>query len=204
MKKILMTMVAAFAAVSMNAQVYVGGTLGLEMQNKLADKDGSETSGMTFQIKPEVGYWLDENMAVGIVLGFGTTNNGNFINPEDGKAFAPNKKLDKSATQFTIAPYFRYNVLKFDRVNVFCDGMIDYTLNQKDSDNKVTRFGIHVVPGVAVNLNDKLSFVTKLGNGLGWSSRKVTVGGNDGDAQSTFGLDLNSLAGLQFGLYYNF
>ena len=29
MKKILMTMVAAFAAVSMNAQVYVGGSLGL-------------------------------------------------------------------------------------------------------------------------------------------------------------------------------
>jgi len=196
-------MVAAFAAVSMNAQVYVGGMLGLETQNKLSDSKG-EASGMTFQIKPEIGYWLDENMAVGISLGFGTTDNGNFINPETGSAFSKGKKLDKSATQFTIAPYFRYNVLSFDKVNVFCDGVIGYTLNQLDSDNKVSHFGIHVVPGVAVNLNDKLSFVTKLGNGLGWSSKKATIMGVDGESQSTIGLDLNSLAGLQFGLYYNF
>ena len=53
MKKILMTMVAAFAAVSMNAQYYVGGEIGFASSK--AAVAGAETQ-TSFKIMPEFGY----------------------------------------------------------------------------------------------------------------------------------------------------
>ena len=50
MKKIMMTLAAVAVAATMNAQVYLGGTLGLGFENKLTDKDGNDATGMTFQI----------------------------------------------------------------------------------------------------------------------------------------------------------
>lgn len=201
-----MTMVAACAALSMNAQMYVGGSLGLNFENKLKDNNGKEATGMSFQIKPEVGYVLDENSALGIVIGFGTTNNGNTKNPfNDNNAISADDKLDKSVMTFEVAPYYRYNYLKFGNVNLFVDGQFDFTYFKQDN-YKATQFGLHVIPGVAVNLNDNISFVAKMGEGLGWSSCKVDEGvpGVKYEARSKFGLDVSSLAGLQFGMYYNF
>ena len=60
MKKILMTMAAAFVAVTMSAQVYLGGSIGVGSV-KLGNAD-AETQ---FKIVPEFGYnindaWLSE------------------------------------------------------------------------------------------------------------------------------------------------
>ena len=68
MKKFLMTIVAAFAAVSMNAQMYLGGSFAFEAwsSQKLAG-DKSET---VFKIMPEIGYNLNEEWAIGTVIGY--------------------------------------------------------------------------------------------------------------------------------------
>ena len=68
MKKILMTIAAVFAAVSMNAQVYVGGSLAFESwsSQKLAG-DKSET---VFKLLPEIGYNLSDEWAIGTVIGY--------------------------------------------------------------------------------------------------------------------------------------
>ncbi len=196
MKKILMTIAAAFVATTMSAQIYVGGSLGLGFENKLVDTtDGSEATGMTFQIKPEIGYTLDENSALGIVIGFGTTNNGNF--QYEGTAMDPGNKMEESAMTFSLAPYYRYNFLKVSNVSVFVDGQFNFDYTKQDEWNN-TKMGLGLVPGVAVNLNDKFSVVAKMGF-IGWQQSKD----KDKDAKSTFGLDVNSLGGLQFGLYYN-
>lgn len=202
MKKIMMTLAAVCVAATMNAQVYVGGTLGLGFENKLTDKDGKDATGVTFQIKPELGYNLDEKSSVGIVLGFGVTNNTNeMFNQNDtfGKILAGGHKTDKSAIQFAVAPYYRYKFVQFDKVDLFIDAQVGFVYTKYDEWNNTT-FNIGVRPGVAFNASDKISFVAKLGSGLFFESSK----NKDQDAVSKFGLNANTLAPLEIGMYYNF
>ena len=203
MKKIFMTLAAVAVAATMNAQVYLGGALGLGFENKLMKEDGSgDATGMVFAIKPEIGYNLNEKSAVGIVLGFGVTNNSNEMISR-GDSFAElvegNTKTDKSAIQFEVAPYFRYKFLQFEKVDLFIDAQVGFTYTKLDNWNNTT-FGIGVRPGIAYTPTEKISLVAKLGNGLFFQSSK-----NKGqDARSKFGLEGNTLGALEFGMYYNF
>ena len=193
----MMTLAALAVAATMNAQGYIGGSLGLDFQNKLVDKDGKDATGMFFQIKPEVGYNLDDKSSVGIVLGFGVTNNGSKMS-FNGVKF-DGLKTDKSAIQFQVAPYYRYKFVQFDKVDLFIDAMVSFQYTKYDEWNNTT-FGIGVRPGVAFNASDKISFVAKLGDGLFLESSKD----KDVDAVSHFGLNANTLAALEIGMYYNF
>ena len=184
----MMTLAAVCVAATMNAQVYVGGTLGF----KSLSSDGNSAS--SFTINPELGYNLDENLAVGISLGYTTSN---IAFDKDG-AFAG--KLDKNTNTFSIAPYVRYTFAKLDKVNFFCDGMINY-ISTGNSDSKINTFGVGVQPGVAVNLNDKVSFVAKLGE-IGYANAKGNW--DNAVAVNSFNFSLSSLAALNFGLYFNF
>lgn len=180
MKKILMTIAAAFVATTMSAQIYVGGGLNLSSQSY----DGNSTS--TISVTPEVGYVLDENSALGLGITFGTSG-----------------KDDTKQTKFGVNPYYRYNFLKTEKVNLFVDGSFEFMNykgdGEKDKDAKMNVWSIGLRPGVAVALNDKLSFVSTMGL-LGYKSSKP----DGGKATNTFGLmDFNTL-GLNFGLYYNF
>lgn len=201
MKKIMMTLAAIAVAATMNAQGYIGGTFGLGFENKLTDqKDPTKTAtGMSFQIKPEIGYNLDEKSSVGVVLGFGITNNTNEMLGTAASIFGRGVKTDKSAIQFEIAPYYRYKFVQFDKVDLFIDAQVGFIYTKLDEWNNTT-FNIGVRPGVAYNASDKISFVAKLGQGLFFQSSKD----KDSDAQSKFGLNANTLAPLEIGMYYNF
>jgi outer membrane autotransporter protein len=180
MKKIFAIALVAMMTMTANAQVYVGGGIGFQTSSN----DGN--SETTIKILPEIGYNLDENWAVGIAVGYG--ENQTKINGVKVK----NKV-------FEVAPYARYTFVKLDKINVFVDGTVDYA--HADADGlKSNSFGVGVKPGVAVNLNDKLSFVTHFGF-LGYQYDKLDVDG--AKATNTFGFDLDG-NNLTFGLYYNF
>lgn len=179
MKKIMMTLAALAVAATMNAQVYVGGGVGFST----ASNDGNSTT--SFKIIPEIGYNLDENLAVGI--SFGYAQNETKLNG-----------VKTTNKEFEISPYLRYTFLKLDRVNVFFDGGLTYN-HQDNAGTKINSFGIGIKPGVAVNLNEKLSFVAHVGF-LGYENDKVK---GDDKSANTFGLDLSG-NNLSFGVYYNF
>jgi hypothetical protein len=192
MKKILMTMVAAFAALSMNAQVYVGGSVAFaaESSQKLAG-DRSET---IFKLMPEIGYNLNDEWAIGAVIGF-RSNKWDGVD-QGSNAFASNMGSGVSETAFTFNPYARYTFLNAGKVNLFVDGGVDFTTYSKTD---ATKLGVGFKPGLAVSLTDNLSFVSHVGF-IGWNSFNP-----DGDDNNTnaFGLDLHG-ENLSFGLYYNF
>ena len=185
MKKIMMTLAAVAVAATMNAQVYIGGGIGLGTSSY----DGN--SETYFKIIPEIGYNLDENWAVGLTIGYGETKT-------TLKNYATGVKTSEKVKSFTIAPYARYTFAHFDKVNLFVDGTVGYN-HENYAGTKINTFGIGFKPGVAVNLNDKLSFVAHVGF-LGYENEKVK-----GDSKSTnsFGLDLSG-NNLSFGVYYNF
>ena len=166
-----MTIAAAFVAVTMSAQVYVGGSLGLGVTSYQAEGQDSET---TFSILPEIGYNLDDNLAIGASFGI--------------------NHLGEDATAWVVNPYARYTFAKFDCVSLFVDGGLEFE-TMKDA---YTDFGVGFKPGIAVTLTDKISFVSHLGF-LGFREENPT--GDDNNV-TRFGLDLDN--GLEFGLYFNF
>ena len=95
MKKIVLTMMAAMVAVVMDAQIYAGGSVGFQT----VSHDGNSTTAFT--LKPEVGYNLNEDWAIGMAFGYS----------EKGK--------DESKVKtFIINPYVRYNAVKLDKVTL--------------------------------------------------------------------------------------
>lgn len=197
MKKFLMTIVAAVAAVSVNAQVYVGGTLNF----KSADTDNNNST-TTFVINPEIGYVLNDNWSLGISLAYGSTDLTTAYAGTIGE-FLPvttSNKLNDTYTMVAVNPYVRYTFLKAGMVNLFMDGGFSFA-NLNDGNNKVNSFNIGIQPGVAVNLNEKISFVAKLGQ-IGYTTAKGDW--DNAKAQNSFDFNVSSLANLQFGMYYNF
>ena len=175
-----MTMVAAFAAVSMNAQVYVGGSVAFEAwsSQKLAG-DKSET---VFKLMPEIGYNINNEWAIGTVIGY---QNDKF-----------NGVNGVSESAFTIAPYARYTFSKLGKVNLFVDGGVGFTSASKAD---LTELEVGFKPGLAVNLTDNLSFVSHIGF-IGYDL--LNPDGDDNNI-SMFGLSLDA-TDITFGLYYSF
>ena len=178
-----MTLVAVAMATTMNAQWYVGGNIGFGTSSY----DGNSTT--TWAIIPEIGYNLSEKWAVGTIIGYGEN-----IDKASKKIGGGKEKIKA----FEIAPYVRYTFVKFDKVNIFVDGSVGYRHENWDG-TKTNIFSLGLKPGVAVNLNDKLSFVAHVGF-LGYENEKVK-----GDDKSTnyFGMNFNGNS-LSFGVYYNF
>ena len=189
MKKILMTIAAAFVAVSMSAQIYVGGSVAVNSfsSQKLAG-DRSETA---FKFMPEVGYNLNEEWAVGCAFGYESDKFNMIKDPLRD----PKGKFN-SESAFSINPYARYTYLKAGKVNLFVDGGVEFTSASKAD---WTRLAFGVKPGLAVNLTDQISFVSHLGF-IGFDQFNP-----DGDDNNTtkVGVDLSG-ANLTFGLYFNF
>ncbi len=169
MKKIMMTLVATVMALTVNAQAYVGGGVGV----------ASDDDVTTFKFLPEVGYSFNDNWSAGVAFGWQGTTEGN-------------------PKQWIVNPYARYTFVKGNIVSVFVDGSLGYahTYNAgADLDN----LSIGLKPGVAVNLGEKLSFVTHIGF-IGYDHSKD----NNTDAKAdTWGIDLDG-NNIVFGLYYNF
>lgn len=180
MKKIMMTIAATLVAVGMNAQVYIGGSLAVEAwsSQKLAG-DKSET---VFKIMPEIGYQLNDEWAIGTVIGY------------QNDKFKGVNGVSESA--FSVAPYARYTFANLGKVNFFVDGGLSFTSASKAD---WTEIAVGFKPGLAVNLTDNLSFVSHIGF-IGWD--QFNPDGDDNNI-SKFGLSLDG-ADLSFGLYYTF
>lgn len=180
MKKILMTLAAIAMAATVNAQVYVGGTAGIGSM-KVGDAD-NETA---YKFLPEVGYNINNDWAVGVAFGW---------TKGDLQVLKNNVDVN-SQRMFQVNPYVRNTFVHTQYFNVFADLGFSYAHVNGYGD----AYGIGITPGLAVNLSEKLSFVTKVAY-VGWQHSKAKAS----DVKSDFfGVDIDA-TNVQFGLYYNF
>lgn len=204
-----MTMVAACAALTMNAQIYVGG--GLNFNNTTVTREftaagvttSTDDKTTSFGIAPEVGFKLADNMAVGVAVGFDFSNN------------EPSATTKVKSNNFSIAPYFRYTALTWGNLSLFADAQVTVSTGKTtnevttggvtvSSDDKTNGFSVAVVPGISYQANEKINFVAKLGRGIGYfQTKSEPAGGATTTTDKDFGLNLKTL-GLSFGMYYNF
>lgn len=183
MKKLFFVIMAVFVAVGANAQkakttsskssgIYAGG--GISFQST------SDETAIT--IIPEIGGHINDKMGWGVRVGFGSEGSG-----------------DSKYTIFQIKPYLRHTIYSIGQVGV----ILDYHLLYESAgikDNKTNTFGLGVAPGLALNVNSKISVVTHLGF-LGYTSSKEDVEG--AEAVNLFTLKANS-ENIGLSVYYNF
>lgn len=173
-----MMMVVFATSISVNAQtgktsnIYVGGGISFE----------STSDETAIAIIPEVGFKLSDKWGLGVRLGFGSEGSG-----------------DSKNTIFSIKPYVRQNLISLGQVGVILDYQLLYQ-NEGMKDNKTNTFGLGVSPGLALNLNSKLSIVTHIGF-VGYTSSKLDVEG--AEAVNKFSIGATS-ENLGLSIYYNF
>lgn len=182
MKKFYMTLVAVMFAVCANAQIYVGGNVGIASIDNGGDDD--ET---VYSLLPEVGYKFNEDWAAGVV--FGWSKGG--LQMQNGELGLANSI---TVHTFEINPYARYTFLHSKMVNVFCDGGFGY----KHYNGAADQWSIGLKPGIELKL-DKFSLVAHVGF-IGWEQFKYK---DHGPKSTTWGLDFDS-NNISLGVYYNF
>jgi hypothetical protein len=212
MKKTFLTVcIAAMAAVSANAQLYVGGQLGFDTK-KVTNPVSTDTTKMTqFIFGPEVGYSLNEKWDVGVNLNFKIGSNKNY----------PNKE---TALGYSFAPYVRYTFAQFGDFKVLAKGSLFISgenitseyLSTPNSKVKASasEFGATIYPMLAYSISEHFCLLTDL-NFLGLNfvsgSTKQTAGANTVTTSkyTAFGLNVNSdnafsLGALRVGFVYVF
>ena len=160
----------AMAALSAKAQVYVGGTVALWHNDDL--------DATTFALNPEVGYNLNEKLAIGGVL-----------------TFAHSKLDEGKYNAFALAPYARYSYYENKVVRLFIDGGLGFSTQKVKGLDSVNGFEIGFKPGIAIKLNDKFSVLAKCGF-LGYRDDYM-------DTESGYGFGFTS-EDLSVGFHYEF
>ena len=141
MKKILLVFAVMLGFVSAQAQeMYLGGGISL-----WRDTDDDRT---LFSIAPDFGYNLNEKWAVGGELGIAINGKGD--NSRQWRAFA-------------IAPYARYSYYENKVVRLFIDMGLGFSTTKVKDGNRDNGFEIGFKPGLAIKLNGRFSFITKVG-----------------------------------------
>lgn len=165
MKKIFLTLAAAAAlAFSANAQVVVGGIVGLDFNGGSATTNGNKAdvdSGVSFAIAPNVGYYFADNLLAGARVGFSygkTTEVGELNNTDTYNYF------------WAVQPYVRYRFAQWNRFGVWSEanlgigrntGKVEVGSLSSDSD-PVLSWSVNVLPVLTYSINEHLALETSL------------------------------------------
>jgi hypothetical protein len=193
-----------FTGWSLHAQIFVGGSLSLN-SSKASSTTGSTTTELgknfNYDFSPEVGYFLSENLAIGVGLGIGNS-----------KTTTPITDSEYSTTNWSIRPFARYYAMKVGSFSVFGEGALalggsssQTTSGSTTTDGlSTTTFGISLQPGFAYDLSDKVSLLAKIG-GIYYNTNGTSITNGTGanavkteTSNPSFGLGLN-LSSISFG-----
>lgn len=177
MKKIVVFLFVVMAALTAKSQVYVGGSISLWHND---DDDAT-----TFTLKPEVGYELTEQWAIGAEL---------LLSHSKEKLAGHDEKL--KWTGFAFAPYARYTFFENKILRAFIDGCIGVSTHKYKGGDSTTGFELGVKPGLAVKLTDHFSLIAKYGF-LGYRDDYMLGAGNG------YGFNFSS-EDLSIGFHYTF
>ena len=160
MKKFLIVIVVVFSAVNVNAQWFLGGDVGLGVENVNRKIDSvlehSSTNG-NFSLSPKVGYYFNEKFALGLNFRIGTTFRMDTLK----NATYKDKEYN---VNWSICPFVRYSVFTYKRISLILEGKIgvgmSHTFHKIESDKIIKGFTIlsigvfNVTPILSFNLTE--------------------------------------------------
>ena len=185
MKKIILAAFVAVASLSANAQVWVGGELGLGT-SKSTDNGVQDGKSNYAVVIPEIGYKINDKFDVAVAVGF-------YHRDSQGAENSPKSVYNS----FKLMPYVRYSAIKAGDFSFFLDGGFAYENGKyAGAENKTNSWEIFIKPGISYNISEKVTLVAHVGN-LSYDFTKT------GDYKTnSFGLSIDN--GISFGAYVNF
>lgn len=200
MKKIVLTVAAVFAFGFANAQeettegfkkgdAFISGAVGFG-STKTGDFKTSE-----FEIAPSVGYFVTENIALGVAFGYGSSKIDN------GTADAKNSTL-------SVGAFGRYYFTPASKFSIFGQLGVNYMSYDDEfnleagtlADSKGNGFGVAVAPGVSYFLAKNFAIEATFGI-LSYETLNPDEDGVDSTNGFNFGLDMRD---IRLGLVYKF
>lgn len=198
MKKVILSVAAVFAFGFANAQetvsegfskgdVFISGALGFG-STKTGD---SKATG--FEVAPSVGYFVTENIAVGVRLGF-ASDKTDVVDPIVGEL---------KQTTISAGAFGRYYFTPASKFSFFGELGLGYRNTKSElgpGEIKTNGFAVQVAPGVSYFLSNNIALEASFGI-LGYSSDKPDFDGADKTDSFAFGLDTRD---IRLGLVYKF
>ena len=197
MKKVLLTAVAVLSLTFVNAQEEEKGTGAgfksgdLFMSGALSI--GSESTGDVksngFEIEPKIGYFVNDNIAIGGKLGYAS------MKAENGLG----DTMDQSA--LSVGAFGRYYFTPAAQFSLFGEFGFDYsTVDNKLADFQANEIGLGLGLGLNYFVSDNWS-IEATWAGLGYTTNDN--GGDGAEETTTFGLGAD-LRAISFGVNYKF
>ena len=212
------------AVATSNAQYFVEGSLGLGFNTNKTDGDRlGESTETSFYFSPQIGFWMNDKIAVGTRAYFNKKNIKNtYTGPETGL------ELENEYKEFVwrISAFSRYKFYRIEKISFLLDGSIYYEeerlkIEGTNSEwlpyDKLSRsnsqVGIRIFPAVSYDLNEKFSIITNCnflsmqlvsGNGKTEDSNGIIKGTGTRFVFDTRSTLLHSLTNVQIGFIYNF
>jgi outer membrane immunogenic protein len=217
MKKVLMAGAIALFGLS-NAQIaagttYLSGSVGYSQQERNNGNNKTEN----FNVLPTVGYFVSNNFAIGLGIGYQTQKDTNIVNNfmVPGATIVTTNEVKQPA--FVVAPFARKYWTLGDKLYIFGQLAVpmqfgktetesttvttsgsSVTTASSSSEAKYTQVGVTVKPGLDYFLNKNWSIEATIGE-FGYNNFKP----KDGDATNNYSFGLN-LSTVTFGVKYVF
>ena len=215
MKKFILNAVfALFTAAAAQAQVgtgfFAGGSLGLSMDDVKYHQNGSSiTEGprtLSYHINPRIGYYFTDNIAAGLILGYGGSSSNS-----KGAVEVKTNTMDLSVGLFG-----RYAMGLGDESKFFFTGDLNLGFNSRTGKTEtgsasvdhdpITTFSAGIAPGILYFPTSKIGLEAGLGNIFSVNINTEADAGN-ADNKSVY-TDVNifdiSTLGFNFGMNYYF
>lgn len=186
-KNAVVAVALLMAVVSIKAQIFVGGALGFS-STKMSSTTGSTTTELgkisSYNFSPEVGYYLSENLAIGLGFGVGNTKTTTPITTTSNSV--------NDQTNWNIRPFARYTLLKTGGFGFFGEGALSFGGSSSETTNgstttdgpSTTTISIGLFPGITYDLSDKVALIAKVG-ALSYATNKSKITTGTGAGAST-------------------
>lgn len=213
MKKIIFTVAAIFAFGFANAQDkkestgegFSAGNVMLSGSAGFSSTTRGDVKNNTFNFSPRVGFFVTNNIAVGIALGVEGTKTEDF----DGPTF-----VEQTRTDFSIGAFGRYYFTPASKFSVFAELGFNVVSGKVDTDetlggttisyeSKVNGFNFGLAPGLSYFISDSWALEAKWGMLSYNTTEPDAPAGFTSESTDTFNLGLD-LDDLMLGLVYKF
>lgn len=159
--KVFLIAICSFVFINLNAQVFVGGSAGFNTSNNNdAGTTPRKSSSYNLNLRPNVGKFLSEKLAIGLALDISLSGSKTDGNPE----------TITNSSGIGVNPFLRYYAVTWNKFSIYGQGNIGMEFSNSSVKSggttndgpKQTRTYLNIFPGLSYDISEKLSLETAL------------------------------------------
>lgn len=209
--RILLVAFCSGILINLNAQVFVGGSIGFHASSDKHVGYDRKSSNYNLNLRPNAGKFLSDKLAIGIAFDISMAGGKTDSNTES------NTKIISRSTGFGVSPFLRYYAVKWNKFSVFGQGSLGAEFSRSsiktgvntNDGPRISLIDCSILPGLAYDISDKISLETSLNILSVGYSYNITKNGGDKETVSNFNIgaglsNIVSLNAITIGAIYKF